>query len=100
MCMGLVGGNQTPGGIRWLENIQSPVDDAAYAHTSRVESCHLDDGVSDLLCRANMYRSCASRCRLKQSTGERRGWTAKTVLQKTASSNVNAFGIFGDRDLN
>ena len=54
------------------KSTRNPVDDVAYTHASQVESCHADDGVSDLLSHAPMCLSCASRGRPRQSTGERR----------------------------
>ena len=50
------------------ENTRNPVDDVAYTDAS-----HADDGVSDLLSRAPMCLSSASRGRPRQSTGERQG---------------------------
>ena len=48
------------------KNTRNPVDDVAYTDASQVESCHADDGVSDLLSRAPMCLSSASRGRPKE----------------------------------
>ena len=55
------------------KSTRNPVDGVVYTDASQVASCHADDGVSDLLSRAPMCLSCASRGRPRQSTGERRG---------------------------
>ena len=55
------------------KNTRNPVDEVTYTDASQVESCHADDDVSDLLSRASMCLSSASRGRPRQSTRERRG---------------------------
>ena len=83
------------------KSTRNPVDDVAYTHASQVESCHADDGVSDLLSQCDdVSLLCVQR---QTKTIHRRaasGGLRKTLRQKTASSNENPGGILGDRDRN
>ena len=65
-----------PASTGW-KNTRNPVEDVAYTDASQVESCHTDDDVLDLLSRALMCLSSASRGRPRQSTGERGGVDCK-----------------------